>query len=134
MKSQRVGQRSGFSSSAGVHNYAGRFVEDDQVVVFIDHVDGNVFGEERRCGQGRQFRFDFIGRSQFVGSFCCAPIDQHVTIVNQALKTRAAPAFNARSEERIESRSRVCFGDGEYDGGLRFRVQTLAGWTTVCTV
>lgn len=134
MKSQRVGQRPGFSSCARMHNYAGRFVDDDQFVVFIDNIDGNVFGKERRCGQGRQFRFDLIGRSQFVGSFCRAPIDQHVTVFNQALKTCAAPAFNARSEERIESRSRVCFGDGENDGGLRFRVQALAGWITAYTV
>src|ERR1700676_762744 len=47
-----VDERAGGIASAGVHGHSGRLVDDDEVGVFVEDVEGDIFGGglQRRAG------------------------------------------------------------------------------------
>ena len=47
-------------------HHASRFVDDDQIVVFVNNIDRNIFGREYGGGIGAQFNFDFVVGPNFV--------------------------------------------------------------------
>jgi hypothetical protein len=60
MIDQSVCECSGVNSSAWMNNHSGGFVHHDQILIFMDYVQGNCFGnqfDERRL---RQINLDLI--------------------------------------------------------------------------
>ena len=90
-----------------MHNHAGGLVDDDDLRVFVDYVERDVFGRERgRRGRGQLLDLDPLARAKLVRGLRGAARDENVAVLNRALERRPARRRDARGEERVEARAR----------------------------
>ena len=64
MVQQRIHQRSRCMAGSWVHDEAGRFIHHHDVLVFIDHSEWNIFGEECRLAHGRNDEVQCLPRNE----------------------------------------------------------------------
>src|SRR5579885_58542 len=139
VKRERVGERARMNPGGGVDDHAGGLVDDDDLRVFVNDVERDVFGRE--FGGGRRGDFldlDALARAELVRGLRGATADEYVAFFNRALEQRAAHALDARGEEGVESRPGVCFrsfkrerfrfrpGERLFDRGFAFDARALA--------
>jgi len=80
---------------------------------------------------GRQFNFDFIVRANFVRRLRQLATDQNVSVVNQPLQARPAPALDVGSQKGVEPLAGLfgCYGETEMsilvDGRIHARQRTF---------
>src|SRR5215831_247423 len=86
-----------------MYDQTSRLVNDNQIVIFIDNIDGSVFRREAFRGCDRQFDFDAITGANSVGRFCLTAIHQDRRVFDQILQPRATPPVHARGEKRIKT-------------------------------
>jgi len=102
MKGQRVRECPVRDSRSRMYNQSGWFVDDDQIFVFVNYVDGNVFRSEHLRRMRRQFDFDFIVGANFVRRLRQSAADENIAVVNQPLEPRTTPTFDSFREKRVE--------------------------------
>src|SRR5215471_16250698 len=86
-----------------MYDQTSRLVYDNQIDIFVNNVDRNVFRREAFRGRDRQFDFDAITGANFVGRFCLTAIYQDRRVFDQILQPRATPPVNPRGEKRVET-------------------------------
>src|SRR3984957_10003125 len=119
---QRVDQRSAIAgvfggARAGVHHHAGGLVDDGEVVVFINDVERNVFGdgaEGRALGLAENR--DALTAAEFHGRFRGRVVYQNVLVSDDLLDAGTADV-EAGGEELIEALSGGVRVDREGCGG-----------------
>src|SRR6266542_2917590 len=85
-----------------MHDDAGRLVEDQQVVVFVENVERDVFGLGiRRAGFGPVDGNRFA-RPRLMGGFDGSPVDLDVSLVNQPLNGAPRDGGEAGGKEFVE--------------------------------
>ncbi|MPM72747.1 hypothetical protein SDC9_119723 [bioreactor metagenome] len=85
MIQQRVHQRAVLVSRRRVNHQPHRLVDNGQILILIDNLQGNVLGLNFQLHGRRQFKLHFIARFELMGGFDPAGIDQQPVILNQAL-------------------------------------------------
>lgn len=110
MECERVRESARWRSGRGMYNHAGRFVDDHQVVIFVNNFDWNFFRGESRSRQNGTFNFYLVVGSSLVRGFNDAAVDQNIGVFNQSLQTGATPVFDAGGEKRIETLSGFIVG------------------------
>jgi len=125
MMQQRVDQRAAIAgvfsrSRARVHHHAGRLVDDCEVVVFVNDVEMNFFGDgtERRALDLAQ-DFDLFVAAQAQGSFRRISVYDDLLLRDQRLHASTAGVRKLRDEELIQSCASVFRADNE--SGRRHR-------------
>ena len=94
-------------------DHAGGLVDDDNLFVFVDDVERDVFGREVERRGRCEFYLDAVARADFVRWLGGAAVDERVAVFDEPLDGRAARALDARGEHRVEPRARFLFGDLE---------------------
>ena len=82
---------------------AGRFVYDDQLIIFIDYFKWKIFRREQCWERCRKFNFNFVVRVQLVRRLGDATIDQHVGVFDQPLQASTAPAFDVGNQKGVKT-------------------------------
>lgn len=94
MGQQRIDQRFVRAARRRMHHHAGRFIDDDKVVIFINHIQRNILRldaaiDRRRQGEAdRIIAFDPI-RRVFYGLLVLRAGQPTLAVLNQALQPRA---------------------------------------------
>ncbi len=130
VKRQGIGQRARSDSRGRMNDHRCRLIYDDQVVVFVNNVEGNIFGLEFRRRKRGELCVDLIVGPELVRRFRGAAVDQHVLLFDQTLEPRAAPAFELFREKNVEALSGCVFRDREVKRGLFVEFGAQA---TACT-
>lgn len=99
---QRIHQRAGRVTRCRMNDHPGRFVDDDEVGILIQDVEGKGFGDRpRRIGRRNVDRDDVAGSYMRVGLAGLAR-DEHPALLDQPLDLRARLVGKEASEEAIE--------------------------------
>ncbi len=96
-----------------MHGHAGGFVDGDDVIVFVEDLEGNGlrFGAKRRAGL--DFYAYVLAAAKPVRAFCGAGIDEHQASVDEFLSACAAKR-ESRGNSLIQTASRFGFGNDEF--------------------
>src|ERR1019366_8982386 len=102
----------------GVDHHAGRLVDDGEVGVLIDDVEGDFFGLRlKRGGNENAADGDGFAASKFERGFFGLAVDEDFFIGDEALNARAADGFGLGGEDDrevlVETYSGGFDGDGE---------------------
>src|SRR6476620_17151 len=101
---QRVDKRAGAMPRGRVDNHAGRLVDRDDVLVFIDDVQRNLLGQQLILFDRRDRDLDDLARRDLECTAANLAIDQHVAIVDQTLEPGSAHVRDVRGDEFVEAR------------------------------
>ena len=103
MRDQRVDQRSRPVSGGRMHDQSLGLVDDDDVVVLVDHVERNGFGRRlRRRGRRHVDDDRGAGIDAMARITDRAPVDRDRTGLDQRLEPRARQLGDMRGEHAVE--------------------------------
>src|SRR5882762_6237982 len=111
---QGVHQRSGGIAGACMHGHAGRLVDGQDVLVFVENIERNGFGFSTQRRARPDFDGDVLAASHAMRALCRASIDEHQSRGDEFLHTRAADAIEAGSDALIEAFAGLVFGNDEF--------------------
>lgn len=86
-------------TAGGVDNHIGLLVEDNDVVVFINYVQRDIFGQNLFGRQRRQGKFNFIAGTEFKAFIYCFAVD--LNGAGGDLLLEQAPAEIAESSVQV---------------------------------
>ena len=105
-------------AGGGVDDHAVGFVEDDEVFVFVENVEGKILGNEfEGDGLGDGDADEVAGMEGLLG-FGGAVVDEDVAFFDEGLKAGARVFFETRSEEGVEAGVRAVDLDGHPVGWI----------------
>jgi hypothetical protein len=114
---QRIDERSRLMSGGGMDHQSRRLVDDDQMGIFIDHIEADRFGLRCRIDEGgngcRDFGAEFDPMTRLDYGLAVHP---HMALGDETLKTRAADIIEASTQNAIEALTG--FGCRDFDGEL----------------
>lgn len=90
MVQQGVDKRAGFAAGARVNDETGGLVDGDQVVIFEEDIEGDLFGFGAQRAERSGFDVDPLAAPELVGGFAGAPVHEHAAGVDPLLKPGAA--------------------------------------------
>ena len=105
MIDKRVGKRPRIDSRAGMNNHACRFVDDDEIVIFINHIERDWLCDQLSGPRFGQINFNVIAISQAIARPRDMLIDQHIAVLDSALYTSSADFREMRRDEGVEPRA-----------------------------
>jgi hypothetical protein len=103
MIEQGAHQGSGFMTRPGVHDEAGRFIQDDHVPIFIQKGKGNWFGLTSDGFLRRDFGLDDISSLYQIPGFLDVSADGDMTGTNQPADTGAGECRQAGGNNGVKS-------------------------------
>ncbi len=113
---QGVDHGAGFHSRARMDDHARGLVDDDQIVIGIENIEGNGFGlRVHGCRRGN-FDGDCIAGFNAMGALRRSAVYAGVAVVEQRLDARAAEIGEMRRQKTIEAPACVFGRDGEFGG------------------
>ena len=86
-----------------MNDHPRRFVDGDQVVVFVDDLQGDVFADRRRWGRRGKCGGDDVSGFQAVGGAHRLVVDLDVASFDQALDVGAAVGGELAAEEDVDA-------------------------------
>jgi len=105
---ERVDECAGDRSGAGVNGHAGGFIDDDDVVVFVENVERDGFGlgdDGRALGR---FESDFFCAANVLRAFSCgSAIDEDEAGFDEFLNAGAGEFGAAGGDKAVETRAGV---------------------------
>jgi hypothetical protein len=104
---ERVGQRARRCARRRMDHEPGRFIYDDQRLIFVNDFERNIFRCKDVRGRRYQVNFNLVMFAEFVGGFCDLAVYQYVFVLDQPLQTRTTPAFKLRSEINVKTSAGV---------------------------
>lgn len=110
-----VDERAGEVRACGVDDDVGLLVEDDEVLVLEEDVEGDVLGDGAARGRRRDDDGDDVARVDFLGGFGAAVVDGDFAGVDEPLELVSAHEGDAVGEVAVESFVEVAL-EGEGDG------------------
>jgi hypothetical protein len=87
---QSVDERSASRPCASMNDHAGRLIDHDEVFIFVEQLDGNVFGFGAQGRARQNFDLDRVSGGDSMRPAACAARDAYATLINELLDTRAA--------------------------------------------
>ena len=90
------------ATGSGVDDEARGLVDGDDVLVFIEDVEGDVLGEGVERLQFRGFEFDGLSGAELIGCLLRHAVDACAVFVDPRLNTRAAELRQAIAQEVVE--------------------------------
>src|SRR5579885_2012261 len=121
VKRERVGERARMNPGGGVDDHAGGLVDDDDLRVFVNDVERDVFGRE--FGGGRRGDFldlDALARAELVRGLRGATADEYVAFFNRALSSvRLTPSTREarKASSRVPASASVASNASGSDSG-----------------
>ena len=85
-----------------MHNHACGFVDDDQILIFVNDFDRDIFGNKVDERQSSQLRVNLIAGAYLVRRFSGATIHDDVAIFDQSLQSGTTAGFDVCGEECVE--------------------------------
>lgn len=107
---ESVDEGSGPFTAGGVDDEVGLFVEGEEVLVFVEDVEGDGFGDEFVDGLGWGDHFDEVAVLGVVGGFDDASVGGDEAVTDDALDAGAGEVADAIDEVLVEASGEV-FGD-----------------------
>ena len=107
-----------------MHDHAGFFVDDRQVFVFENNVEGDVLGGKFPDRDLSQLDIDLVALAQFVRRFRGLFIDQYIALFDKTLQARSRPRSDLAGEKCVQTASRIGTGSRE---GHRRRFRSVIG-------
>lgn len=99
---ERVDERAVCMASGGMDDHSSRFVDNQQVTILVDDVNGQRFRRWRGIDRlGNIDRDDLSGLDQLIRSRCL-PADLNMAVFDQALQLRPRVSRNRGHEKQIE--------------------------------
>jgi hypothetical protein len=92
-----------------VRDHSGGFVDDDDLAVFVDDVERNVFGNGVNDWRGGTLADDLLARPDAVAGFDGFTVDRNVAPADRPLNRRPARFAEPGRQEEIEA---LIFGFG----------------------
>ena len=103
MVGDRICQSSRLDTGAGMHDHAGRFVDNGEVFVLVNNIERDIFRLKSRDRHLDQIDLDDIAIVNFVGRFHRLFVDENVFVNDQPLQTRPRPTVDALCEIGVET-------------------------------
>src|SRR5271165_4544590 len=109
-------------SRSGMHHHPGWFVDDREIVVFVNNIEGNVFCDcAQRCDLRIAADGDLLSTTQPQGRLCDRSVDQRHLLFEQLLHPGAAHVWYLGGQELIEALPGCVVGDSNRNGEKRRR-------------
>jgi hypothetical protein len=105
MKKQGIHKGSALVTGPGVYHESGGFIQNDDILVFVENRKGNRFRLAYDRFWRRDFRLDKISGLGQISRFLDVSIDRYVTGTNQPVRMGAGESGQMRDNGRIESAS-----------------------------
>ena len=103
MGDEGIDQGARLVAGAGVNHQPCGLVDHDQVLVFIDHGEGNGFGPGFGLPGWRNHRFHALARLQLVADFGCGnTLDRDLAFRDKPLKAGAADLGKGQRQETVQ--------------------------------
>jgi hypothetical protein len=112
---QRVDERSVRVPCPGVNGHTRRFVNADDVVIFIKDVEGNGFGFGLKSRARLRIDLDLITAAKFLRILGGLAIEKDQALRDQFLNASAGEFGAVGGDDTIEAKASVGIGDGELD-------------------
>jgi len=78
-------------------------VDDGDVLVGVDHIQGNELRFEGRSRRELDFRRDQIAGTQFVARLAERPVDRHLVFIDEPLELRPGKIPDLTAQEDVEA-------------------------------
>ena len=102
MGQERVGEGPGALAGPRMDDEAGRFVQDQDVGVFVDHIERQAFSDQRFRRRGRHVHDDALARLEPRGGLHRAAVHAHVPLGHERLEARPRDAGQLRRQPQVE--------------------------------
>jgi hypothetical protein len=89
MVRQGAGERSLPMPLSWMNNHSGRFVDHDQITIFVQHIDGQCLGSGTRTGNSQLKHLDALTRAQFLRGLATSLFYQYLAGGNYPLDGRS---------------------------------------------
>ncbi len=115
MGDQRVDQRAGLVACGGMHHEAARLVDDDDVVIFIDDIERDIFADWLGRDRFRHVDCDRIARGDMISGVADGGASGgDGTGEDQRFQPRARQLRKAHREHAVEPDRSLVAGDGDF--------------------
>jgi hypothetical protein len=98
---------------SGVNHHARGFVDRDQMCVFVDHVQWDVFRLRALTRELRRQDDDTLAGSKPIRDFGALAVDRHAVSTDGATKLNTGIAWEVSREERVQTLPRLVRGHNE---------------------
>lgn len=115
---ERVNERVLEVACCRVDNHAGRFVDDDEVVVFVEDFEGDCFRLGFEGTRGGNLDGDAVAGTDFVAGFGWLVVDERMVVFDELLEKGARAFRHLRLQEPVEPLAAFVVGDGEHGGRI----------------
>ena len=94
--------------------HAGGFVDDEQVVVFVEDIERNRFGfgAKRRALAG--FDHDVFAAAKFLRGLCCGSVHLHKPCFDKLLQSSTGKLWALGREPAVETGAAIGIGDEQF--------------------
>ncbi len=107
MGQQRVDERARVVAGRGMRDQPGGLVDDQQVVVLVQHGQRDALGDERGVHGGRLLPGDHVRRAQGLARLGRAAVEPDVPLADQRLHARARQVRQRPGQEPVEPVARL---------------------------
>ena len=97
-------------------HHAGRLVDDHQLVVLVEDVQGDVFRSGRLAGDFRQHDADALAGAEAEGRLAAAAVDRRAAGGDDAAEVPAAVGGEVHGQEDVQPQLGFGLADDQFDG------------------
>ena len=107
-------------TSARMNNEAGRFIDDNEIVIFEKDLERNRFRLIVDLFGRRLTEFNFIAVADEIARSCGCSVERHESSADQLLQSRARISCQLTDEKAIETKPRIFFSRYQFNGCRSF--------------
>src|ERR1041384_4319566 len=86
-----------------MHDEARGFVDDDEIVVLVQHVERDIFRFRFKRPWRRNLHADLVARAHFVAGLVLLAVDERVALINQLLQKRTGVGRQLCAQKLVEA-------------------------------
>src|SRR5271157_1486216 len=107
-----------------MHHHSGGLVDDGQIVVFVEDIEGNLFGDGAQGRpRGRTEYGDALSTTKFQGCLGRHAVQQNFFCTDELLHPRPAHILKLRREELVQALARIFRHNGNKNWKFRHRCE-----------
>jgi len=116
---KRVDERPGKIPRSGMDSHAGGLVDDDEVIVFVKHVERDGFGFRFERSARLRLHSDAFAAFEFLARFGGLAVDENKAGIDEFLDAGAGKFGGVCGDKTVEARAGVIGGCQKLDGSGR---------------